>query len=164
TLRSYYAHRDIDDLVARLVDLHAGLGKLRRSRNSSPEDPPSSRKGLDDLLRRMLPATQQWSGNRQLLAEVALAILGPDEELTYLAPCQFSRPIPGSAVVLVTTTSLIVADIGERGRVSEPVRTPRTEISRTALVRRRRLGVATADVDVHTTTGDVITVGGMLRA
>ena len=163
-LRSYHAHRDIDNLVTRLVEVNPGLGAVLRSRSTDPEHPASSREELEERLRRMLPAAQQWSGNRQLLAEVALSVLNPDEGLQYLAPCQFSRAIPGSAVVLVTATSLIVTDIGERGRVSGPVRTPRTSVSRVELRRRRRLGVATADVDVCTGENEVITVGGLLRS
>lgn len=164
TLRSYHAHRDVNDLVIRLVELKPSLGAVLRSRSTDPESPTSSREELEERLRRILPAAQQWSGNRRLLAEIALSVLNPDEGLQYLAPCQFSRSIPGSAVVLVTATSLIVADIGERGRVSGPVRVPRTTVSRVALRPRRRLGVATADVDVHTTTEGLITIGGVLRS
>lgn len=164
TLRSYHAHRDIDDLVARLADLKPSLALLLRPRSTDPERPTSSRKELDDLLRQVLPAAQQWSGNRQLLAEVALSILGPDDRLRYLAPCRLSRSIPGSAVVLVTAKSLIVADLAERGRVSGLVRLPRTSVSRIALLRRRPLGVAAADIDVHTTAGDVITIAGLFRS
>lgn len=164
TLRSYHAHRDVDDLVTRLVELNPGLGAVLRSRGTDPEHPTSSREELEERLRRILPAAQQWSGNRQLLAEAALSVLNPDEGLQYLAPCQFSRAIPGSAVVLVTATSLIVADIGERGRVNGPVRLPRTSVTRVSLRRRRRLGVATADVDVYTGTAETVTIGGLLRS
>lgn len=164
TLRSYHAHRDIDDLVSRLVALKPSLGAVLRTRGANPESPTSSRQQLEDQLRRILPAAQQWNGNRQLLAEVALSVLDPNEALQYLAPCQFSRAIPGSAVVLVTETSLIVADIGERGRVSGLKRLSRIDVSRVALQRRRRLGVATADVDVFTAADEVITIGGLLRA
>ncbi|MGH3912946.1 MAG: toll/interleukin-1 receptor domain-containing protein [Pseudonocardiaceae bacterium] len=167
TLSSYHAHRDINDLVTRLVDLQPDLLQLQRSRpdpEGSMSRKDTSRKDLGDLLRRILPAAQQWSGNRQLLTEVALSLLRSDDQLEYLAPCQLSRAIPGSAVVLVTRLFLMGADIGERGRVSGLVRVPRSNVSSTALLRRRRLGVATADVDIHTEEGDVITVAGLLRS
>lgn len=149
-LRPRDAHVDIPRVVDDILAIEQG---------------PTTREDLDRLLRAILPAVQQRLGNRGLLVDVAWALLQPDEQPKYLAPCRFSGRTPGSAVLLATDRRICVADLDHDNHVRQVLRIALGEITGVELHRHRRVGiVATADLTFHTAGGNRVLVRGLFRA
>jgi hypothetical protein len=92
------------------------------------------RKSVDRLLRQLLPRPQQWSGNRDRLVELALAVLGRDDRLVFLAPARLESRPPGSAAVLITGSHVIVVDVDEDFLIHGEIRVPRSLVRRIEVV------------------------------
>jgi len=119
-----------------------------------------TRAALDGFLRSHLPAAQQWSGNRDRLVNLALAVLDPDDRLTFAALARINDGPPGSATVFVTATDVVVVAVGEDFLVSEEIRFPRSLVRRIEVVATLPLF---ADAVVHTTAGDAVRLQGLFR-
>ncbi|MGH4016597.1 MAG: toll/interleukin-1 receptor domain-containing protein [Pseudonocardiaceae bacterium] len=160
-----HAHhqRDLEALVAVVADLLAP-GDPPCARPADMSGAERTRTAFDDLLRQILPAAQQGWGNRGRLVELALSLLTGADRLVYLAPARLDGRPNGSATVLVTGTDVVVADVDERFRVAGLIRFPRNTVVGVELIRRRRAGVLpTADAEIHTASGDVVVLLGLLR-
>lgn len=149
-------------------DLDLLAGSIVAALPPSPPVPPRragagvarSREEVDGHLRHILPPVQQWSGNRQRLTDLVLAVLGPEERLLHLAPARLEGRPAGSATVLVTSTDLVVVDVEESFRIRGEVRIPLGRIGRVEVAPTLPLF---ADVVVRTTAGDTVPLLGLFR-
>ena len=148
--------RDVDTIVDEVA------AQLPRANPAAPatDGAPVTRGALDSFLRGHLPPAQQWSGNRDRLVNLALAVLGPDDRLTFAALARIHDGPPGSATVFVTATDIVVVEVGEDFLVREEIRFPRTRVGRIEVVPTLPLF---ADAVVHTTAGDVVRLQGLFR-
>jgi TIR domain len=119
-----------------------------------------TRPALDELLRFLLPPAQQWSGNRDRLLDLALAVLGRDDRLIFLAPARIHDGPRGSATVFVTASDVLVVEVGENFRITGEIRFPRALIRRVEVVPTVPLF---ADAIVHTASGDEVRLQGLFR-
>jgi hypothetical protein len=119
-----------------------------------------TRSVLDAFLRRHLPPAQQWMGNRDRLVNLALAVLGPDDRLVFLAPGRINDGPRGSATVFVTQSDVVVVEVDESFVISGEIRFPRSLVCRVEVVPTLPLF---ADVLVHTTAGDAVRLQGLFR-
>jgi hypothetical protein len=119
-----------------------------------------TRDALDARLRHILPPAQQWSGNRDRLVDLALALLSQDDRLVYLVPGRLEGGPRGSATLLLTDTDVIVAEVTDRFRIDGEIRFPRTRITRVEVVPTLPLF---ADLIIHTTAGSEVAVLGLFR-
>jgi hypothetical protein len=119
-----------------------------------------TREAVDELARRQLPPVQQWSGNRDRLVDLTLAVLGPTERLVYLAPARLPHRPRGSATALVTATDLLVVDVGEDFHIRGETRLPLLWFDRVEVTPTFPLF---ADVVAHTTGGARLTVLGLFK-
>ena len=71
----------------------------------------NTRVAVENLLKRTLPPAQQWSGNRDRLIDLALALLGRDDRLVYLVPARLNGRPRGSATMLLTESDIVVAEV-----------------------------------------------------
>jgi hypothetical protein len=120
----------------------------------------NTRDALDAHLRHILPPAQQWSGNRDRLVDLALALLSHDDRLVYLVPGRLEGQPRGSATVLLTNTDVIVAEVAESLHIRGEIRFPRTRITRVEVAPTLPLF---ADVIIHTTAADGVAVLGLFR-
>ena len=130
-------------------------------------DPPSgpvgvepTREALDRLARHLLPPVQQWSGNRDRLVDLALAVLGPSERLVYLAPARLPERPRGSATILVTVTDLVLVDVGEDLFIRGETRLPLAWFGRVEVTPTFPLF---ADLTAHTTSGARVPMLGLFK-
>jgi hypothetical protein len=117
-----YDDRDPDvfaEHVADLLRIPAG-----RVAASPAEGAECTRSALEVLLRRMLPPAQQWMGNRDPLLDPALAVLGRDDRLIFLAPGKIRDGPRGSTTVLVTASDVMFVEVDETFLVSGEIRFP----------------------------------------
>jgi hypothetical protein len=119
-----------------------------------------TRAALDGFLRSLLPAAQQRSGNRDRLLDLALAVLGPDDRLVFLAPTRIHDGPRGSATVLVTTADVLVVEVGEDFLIRGEIRFPRALVQRVEVAPTLLLF---ADAVVHTAAGDAVRLQGLFR-
>ena len=131
------------------------------------DDPPSgpvgvepTREALDRLARHLLPPAQQWSGNRDRMVDLALAVLGPSERLVYLAPARLPKRPRGSATVLLTAIDLVLVDVGEDFVIRGESRLPLAWFARVEVTPTFPLF---ADVTAHTTSGARVPVLGLFK-
>jgi hypothetical protein len=149
--------RDPDVLAERIAAL-LPLGP--RGAAPSTAGTERTRAALGAFLRGHLPRAQQWSGNRDRLVNLALAVLGPEDRLTFAALARINDGPPGSATVFVTATDVVVVEVGEDFLVRGEIRFPRTRIRRIEVVSTLPLF---ADAVVHTTAGDAVRLQGLFR-
>ncbi|QQQ77031.1 toll/interleukin-1 receptor domain-containing protein [Saccharothrix sp. 6-C] len=154
-IRLREAHRDIAHIVAEITDIDPRLsGRVRRT----------SRTEIDRLARSTLPLLQQHFGNRGRLVDIAWSLLRPDEGLRFVAPCRFSRRTSGSAVVLVTSRRICIADLDGELKIQQVLTFGVQEVVDIEVRRRRRAGVfPTADLCLQTATGDRVLIRDLLR-
>ena len=119
-----------------------------------------TRDAVDQLVRRQLPPAQQWSGNRDRLVDLALAALGPAERLVYLAPARLPGCPRGSATVLLTTTDLVLIDVGEDFHIRGEARLPLVWIGRVEVTPTFPLF---ADLIAHTSAGGRVSILGLFK-
>ena len=119
-----------------------------------------TRPAVDALLRHILPPAQQWSGNRDRLVDLALALLSSDDRLVYLVPARLQDRPRGSATTIVTESDIVVAEVDETFRIIGEIRFPRDHVRRVEVVPTLPLF---ADVIVHTTAGDPVQLAGLFR-
>jgi hypothetical protein len=119
-----------------------------------------TRSAVEALARRVLPPVQQWSGNRDRLIDLVLAVLTPNDRLRYLAPARWDGRPAGSATVLVTTTDLLIVDVEESFLIRGETRLPRARIQRIEVAPTLPLF---ADLVLHTTAGDTVALRGLFR-
>lgn len=157
-LRQSHPH-DIDALVEEIAAL---LPTSQRHvwTATEPIGVESTRDALDAHLRHILPPAQQWSGNRDRLVDLALALLSRDDRLVYLVPGRLEDQPRGSTTVLVTDTDVIVAEVAESLFIRGEIRFPRTQVTRVEVAPTLP---PFADVIVHTTAGDTVAVLGLFR-
>jgi hypothetical protein len=129
-------------------------------RASVAEGVEPKRTALDAFLRRHLPPAQQWMGNRDRLVNLALAVLGPDDRLLFVAPGRINDGPRGSAAVFVTRRDVVVVEVDEGFVISGEIRFPRSLVGRVEVVPTLPLF---ADVLVHTTAGDAVRLQGLFR-
>lgn len=116
------------------------------------------------MLRHVLPASQQWSGNRDMIVRTVTSLLGTGDWLRHLAPAALPRRPNGSAIVAVTETAIAIADLDHTFRITRQLRVESTELTGADLVPRRRLGLrATADIHLHTSTDRGVKLLGLFR-
>lgn len=120
----------------------------------------STRAAIDALLRNILPPAQQWSGNRDRLVDLALAVLSRDDRLVYLAPARLEHRPRGSATLFLAETDVVIAEVDEDFRIIGEIRFPRGQIRRVDVVPTILLF---ADVVVHTTTAGRVPLLGLFR-
>ncbi len=150
------AHKDVRRVVADIVAIEPGLsGRVTRT----------SRTEIDRLVRDILPPLQQRFGGRDLLVDVAWSLLRPDEVPRFVAPCRFSRRTSGSAVVLITNRRICIADLDSENNLQQVLTFGVEQVVNTDVRRRRRAGlVPTADLLLHTTTGNRVLIRDLFRA
>ena len=115
---------------------------------------------VERLLKRILPPAQQWSGNRDRLVDLVLALLGRDDRLVYLVPARLKGRPRGSATMILTEGDIVVADVDKRFQIIGEIRFPREYIRRVEVVPTLPLF---ADVIVHPTAGDPVQLLGLFR-
>jgi hypothetical protein len=154
--------RDVDDLAARVAGLLADQGRTDPppSGGGEGDGAPRTRAALDPLLKFLLPPAQQWMGNRDRLLDLALAVLGPDDRLVFLAPTRIDNGPKGSATVFITSTDVVVVEVDENFLIRGEIRFPRSRVRRVEVVPTLPLF---ADVVVHTTAGDKVRLQGLFR-
>ena len=161
SLRQAHA-RDVDDLAERVAGLLADQGRTvpPPSGRGEGDGVPRTRAALDPLLRFLLPPAQQWMGNRDRLLDLALAVLGPDDRLVFLAPTRIDNGPKGSATVFITGTDVVVVEVDESFLIRGEIRFPRSRVRRVEVVPTLPLF---ADVVVHTSAGDEVRLQGLFR-
>jgi hypothetical protein len=120
----------------------------------------NTRAAVENLLKRTLPPAEQWSGNRDRLIDLALALLGRDDRLVYLVPARLKGRPRGSATMLLTESDIVVAQVDETFRIIGEIRFPRDYVRRVEVVPTLPLF---ADVIVHPTAGDPVQLLGLFR-
>ena len=118
------------------------------------------RDAVENLLKRTLPPAQQWSGNRDRLVDLVLALLGRDDRLVYLVPARLEGRPRGSATMIVTDRDIVVAEVNESFRIIGEIRFPRDHVRRVEVVPTLPLF---ADVIVHPTAGNPVQLLGLFR-
>lgn len=127
-------------------------------------DPATIRTGVDAMLRHVLPQSQQWSGNRDMIVRTATSLFQTGDWLRHLAAAALPRRPNGSAVVAGTETAVAIADLDHTFRIAHRLRVEFTELTSIDLVPRRRLGLLpTVDVHLHTATGPGVELLGLFR-
>ena len=144
---------DVDALADRITT-------ERRAPAPADDGVEPTRPALEEFLRFLLPPAQQWSGNRDRLVNLALAVLGRDDRLVFLAPARIDDGPRGSATVLVTATDVLVVEVGEDFLITGEIRFPRGVVQRVEVVPTLFLF---ADAVVHTTAGDRVRLQGLFR-
>jgi hypothetical protein len=144
---------DVDALVDRITT-------ARHAPEPVDDGVEPTRPALEEFLRFLLPPAQQWSGNRDRLVNLALAVLGRDDRLVFLAPARIDDGPRGSATVLVTATDVLVVEVGEDFLITGEIRFPRGVVQRVEVVPTLFLF---ADAVVHTTAGDRVRLQGLFR-
>lgn len=119
-----------------------------------------TREALDRLARHLLPPAQQWSGNRDRLVDLALAVLAPSEQLVYLAPARLPNRPRGSATVLVTATDLVLVDVDEDFHIRGETRLPLAWFGRVEVTPTFPLF---ADLTAHTTANARVPILGLFK-
>jgi hypothetical protein len=152
------AHPDEVDVLADRIAALLPDGRGTTAPVASGVEP--LRPALDTFLRSVLPPAQQWSGNRDRLVDLALAVLGHHDRLVFVAPARIHGGPRGSATVFVTTTDILVVEVGEDFRVRGEIRFPRSLIRRVEVVPTLPLF---ADAVVHTAAGDEVRLQGLFR-
>lgn len=166
-IRRTHLRTDITDLVNRIITV-PGAPQARAPADHLPLgedlDPATISTGVDAMLRHVLPAPQQWSGNRDMIVRTVTSLLGTGDWLRHLAPAALPRRPNGSAIVAVTETAVAIADLDHTFRITRRLRVESTELTGADLVPRRRWGLlATADIHLHTTTDPGVKLLGLLR-
>lgn len=148
------------DDIPDLVDAITSTSTSTRSQPPPTNGVGRTRTAIDGLLRKQLPHPNQWSGNRDRLADLALAVLGPSDRLVFLAPCRLDDGPPGSATILITESEFIVVDVGEDLLIRGEIRMPRSTVRRVEVVQTLPLF---ADVVIHVDTAEPIRLQGLFR-
>jgi hypothetical protein len=99
------------------------------------------RRGIEEMLRHVLPLPQQSSKNLEHLAAATAVLLPPGEWLRYLATGHLPGRPSGSALVVVTDRALRIGEMGSDFGVRKRYEMLLSDILDTDLVRRRRLGL-----------------------
>jgi TIR domain len=119
-----------------------------------------TREALDRLARHLLPPAQQWSGNRDRLVDLALAVLTPSERLVFLAPARLPERPRGSAAALLTASDLVLVDVGEDFHIRGETRLPLAWFGRIEITPTFPLF---ADLIAHTTGGARVPILGLFK-
>jgi TIR domain len=97
------------------------------------------RRGIDAMLRHVLPLPQQSTRNLEHLVAATASLLGTGEWLHYAATGHLPGQPSGSALVVVTDQAVRIAQLGGDLRVRERWQSPMGEVLGADLVARRRL-------------------------
>jgi hypothetical protein len=123
-LRAGSLGHDVDFLAARVAGID-GAPPLQRSSDDAPvgDDlgPGTVRTGVDAMLRHVVPYAQQRMGNRSLLVETAVEVLGPDDWLRHVSAGHSPGRDSGSGVVVVTETAVTVANLNPQFAIVDRV-------------------------------------------
>jgi hypothetical protein len=107
-------------------------------------------RGIDAMLRHVLPLPQQSSKNLEHVVAVTAILLPPGEWLRYLATGHLPGRPSGSALVVVTDRALRIAQLCSDFSVGERFEMLLGDILDADIVRRRRLGLLdVGDVTFH---------------
>jgi len=93
---------------------------------------------VDAFLDQILPPAQQAGGNRERLLGPCMSLLTSRDRLVDLAPARLPGRPNGSAVVILTETDVVIADVDTRVRIAGEIRFPRATIVRAEVVPTRR--------------------------
>ncbi|HET9255527.1 MAG TPA: hypothetical protein VFO16_10030 [Pseudonocardiaceae bacterium] len=116
------------------------------------------------MLRHVLPEAQQWSGNRDMIVRNAASLLAPSDWLRHLVPATLPGRPNGSAIVAVTETALLIADLDHKFQITRRLRVESAELTGAALAPRRRLGLLPiADVRLRSKTDPDVELRGLFR-
>jgi hypothetical protein len=126
----------------------------------STEGAERTRAALEPFLKHILPAAQQWMGNRDRLLDLALAVLSRNDRLVFLAPARINDGPKGSATVFLTSTDVVVVEVDQSFLIAGEIRLPRSFVRRAEVVPTLPLF---ADVVVHTISGDTVRLQGLFR-
>jgi hypothetical protein len=96
------------------------------------------RRGIDAMLRHVLPLPQQSTRNLDHLAAATASLLEVGEWLHYAATGYLPGKPSGSALVVVTEQAVRIAQLGGNLEVKERWQAPSSEVLGAALVERRR--------------------------
>jgi hypothetical protein len=99
------------------------------------------RRGIDAMLRHVLPLPQQSSENLENLVTATATLLPPGEWLHYLVTGHLPRRPSGSTVVVVTDRALRIGQLRSDFSLAERSEMLLGDILDADLVRRRRLGL-----------------------
>jgi hypothetical protein len=154
-IRHHREHVDIPRLIDEILALEPRLSG----------GPKASRVEIDRWVREVLPAVQQFAGNREDLADVAWSLLQDDERHKFLAPCNHARRVPGSAVLLLTSRRVYIADLDNDSRIERVLPLMREHIIACQSYRRRRVGIVKVmDVTLLLRDGGKVVAAGLLHA
>lgn len=152
---------DIDAVAEEFAALTQPDGRLSDATEADvPGGVERTREAIDRLARRLLPPVQQWSGNRERLVDLALAVLDPQERLVFLAPARLPDRPRGSATALVTTTDLVLVDVAEDFHIRGEIRIPLAVLGRVEVTPTFPLF---ADVNAHTATAAQVPILGLFK-
>ena len=129
-------------------------------------DPGTVATAVDAMLRHVVPVPQQHMGNRKLLVDTCVTVLGSAGWLRHVsAGASPGRP-SGSGVVVAGEAAVIVANLDENFAVADracvTLGPGPDDLDRVAVQRRRRLGVRqVADLRLHRRNGTHVDVRGL---
>ena len=138
---------DADVLVHHLAGITGYQGgarepQLQHALASAPAptlDAALVRRGIDAMLRHVLPLPQQSTRNLEHLVAATASLLEAGEWLHYAATGHLPGKPSGSALVVVTDQAVRIAQLGGNLTVTERWQSPLGEVLGAGLVERRRL-------------------------
>jgi TIR domain len=138
---------DADALVHHLVGIlgyQAGAREPQLQHALAPApsatlDAAIVRRGIDAMLRHVLPLPQQSTRNLGHLADATASLLEAGEWLRYAATGHLPGKPSGSALVVVTDQAVRIAQLGGNLKVGQRWQSPLGEVLGADLVERRRL-------------------------
>lgn len=129
-------------------------------------DPGTVATAVDAMLRHVVPVPQQHMGNRKLLVDTCVTVLGSAGWLRHVsAGASPGRP-SGSGIVVAGEAAVIVANLHENFAVADracvTLGPGQDDLDRVAVQRRRRFGVRqVADLRLHRRNGTHVDVRGL---
>jgi TIR domain-containing protein len=138
---------DADALVHHLVGILGNQAGAREPQLQHALAPAPSatldaaivRRGIDAMLRHVLPLPQQSTRNLEHLVAATASLLEAGEWLHYAATGHLPGKPSGSALVVVTDQAVRIAQLGGNLKVKERWQSPIGEVLGADLVERRRL-------------------------
>lgn len=153
----------VDALVERLRGILAGEARSPGTVGDGLDEATIT-VGVDAMLRHVLPAAQQWSGNRQMIVTTTPKLLEQHDWLRHLVTAALPGRPNGSAVVAVTDDAVLVADLDARFAIARRMRVDLETVRAVDLHPYRRAWVrAAADIHLRTTRGPDLVLTGLFR-
>ena len=146
------------DTVGALVELVRGhLGNPATRAHASADLVPAA---VEAMLRHVLPGPQRRMGNDQVVARVVAGELGDREWLRFVATGNLPGRPNGSAVVWLTSTHLVVADLGPDLHSTGTFRIGLADIQDVRRTDGRRLWLPVSDLTITTRDGHGVEIRG----